>query len=252
MSKNCYRETFTKIYDEQADKYFPAYPLIWTPSQEIESFWTKHYDVVVLQYLEQYELIGLIDLAIYDFVQTFAKYERAIILTDFAKKYHISKVTLIASIDRLQNAELLDRVCRVDHRGHPIDLVLRPPKAPSELVKGYADILRENVRIQKVQNLRKELGKKFPGNDALFSEKEISRAVGNRHAKDFHEYCVKETYRFYSKNPQGKLSEFKDDLLRKVAYFCQRREINYGQEVNIAALSVCKHYGRKPFDLNGH
>jgi hypothetical protein len=243
-----YREATTRFYDTDSEKYLPAYPLVWTPSKEIEGFWSKHYDVVVVQYADEYNLLGLLEIGLYNFLQTYARIDRFIVIRDFARKYRISDKTLVTSLDLLQDCELIDRVCRTDHRGHPNDLVLRPPKAPSELVKGHAEILIDNVKIEKTRLLRKELGKSFPGNNANFSEKQITRALGAKRylAADFHNYCIEKNYKFIVKKPDATFTETKDAVLGQIYYYCQRHEIEYTDAVIDAALAVCRHYGRKP------
>ncbi|HEX8639121.1 MAG TPA: hypothetical protein VF692_13720 [Pyrinomonadaceae bacterium] len=247
MPKNHYREATTRFYDTESDKYLPAYPLIWTPSAEIESRFAKHYDVIIVQYADLYDLLGLLDVALYNFLQTYARINRFIKIREFSIKYKISDRNLVASIDRLQDCELIDRVCRIDHRGHPNDLILRPPRAPSELVKGYADKLKDNVKTEKTRLLRKELGKAFPGNDSNFSEKQITAALAGkrRFAEEFHNFCIEKNYKFYKTNPTATTKEFKDAVLGQVFYFCQKREIEYTDAVVDSALAICRHYGRR-------
>ncbi|MGI8642402.1 MAG: hypothetical protein ACR2MG_20935 [Pyrinomonadaceae bacterium] len=242
-----YRESTTRFYDPDSEKYLPAYPLVWTPSAEIENRFAKHYDVLIIDYADTYNLLGLLDIGLYNFLQTYARTDRYIIIRDFSIKYKISDRNLVASIDRLQDCELIDRVCRIDHRGHPNDLILRPPKPPSELAKGYAAKLIDNVSIEKTRLLRKELGKAFPGNDSYFSEKQITRALGSkrRFAKEFHEFCIEKNYKVFKKNPTPTAKELKDEILGQVFYFCQKREIEYTEAVVDATLDICKHYGRR-------
>jgi hypothetical protein len=245
--KPFYRESLTRFYDPETEKYLPAYPLVWTPSAEIENKFAKHYDVIIIDYADKYDLLGLLEIALYNFLQTYARINRVIYIRAFAKKYKISDKSLVSSLDRLQNCELLDRVCRIDHRGRPNDLVLRPPKAPSELKNGYADILKDNVNIDKIKLLRKELGKAFPGNDAYFSEKQITRALGakRRYAEEFHEFCIEKNYKIFTKHPNATAKQFKDELLSNVKFFCDKRDIEYTTAVVDSALAICKHYGRR-------
>jgi hypothetical protein len=252
QSLNYYREGTTRFYDNESDKYLPAFPLIWTPSREIESFWSKHYDVMVLDYADHYGFLGLLEVALYNFLQTYARAGRYLIIRDFSIKYKISDRTLISSLDRLQDCELIDRVRRSDHPGRPIDLVLRPPAAPSELRKGHADKIGDIVKIEKTRLLRKELGREFPGNNATFSEKQITRALGGkrRFAPEFHEFCIEKNYKFVTKNQTASFNEIKDAVLGQLYYFCQKREIEYTDAVIDSALAICRHYGRRPSNLN--
>jgi hypothetical protein len=245
--KKTVRETTGVFYDTESGKYLPAYPLIWTPSKEIEKEWAKQYHVEILLYCDEYNLLGLLETAILSFLRTYARYNKGIVIRQFAAKYKISDNTLVAAVDRLQDCELADRVCRVDHWGHPNDLVLRPPYSKTELINGHAERLIENVSIEKTRLLRKELGRAFPGNDAYFSEKQISRALGDksRYAGTFHEFCIEKNYKT-SKNKDVKTQEdFKDLYLRAVHYFCQKREIEYTNDLVDAAIAIAHHYGRR-------
>lgn len=248
MPKNHYRESTARFYDPDSEKYLPAYPLVWTPSKEIESAWAKQYDVEILEYADRYGLIGWNEIALLSFLRTYARAEKGIVIKPFSKQYKIGDTKLTDSIDRLQNCELLDRVRRIDNTGRPIDLILRPPRSKTELEQGHADRLLENVKINKVDLLRKELGKSFPGNDAEFSEKQIVRALGSKRycAKEFHEFCIEKNYKACNKKSITTYKAFKDEVLSQVKYFCDKREIEYTDAVVDAALAICNHYGRRP------
>jgi hypothetical protein len=257
-----YRESKQRFYSEDAKTYLPAFPLVWTPSEEIESYFAKLYDVVVTHYADQYGWLKLIHLGLYCYLLTYARAERAIVIDNFARQNKITERTLIAAIDRLQDVELCDRVMRPDHRGRPVDLVLRPPLAPSALVKGEADRIRDNIEVSKTRILRAELGKDFPGADNRFSEKEVTGALSrNWHgrgktrktlaelAERFHDHCLKANYNSIVRFPDASDTERKDYFMREVSFFCSRNEIEFNHEVSGAALEIRRHYGRTPFKL---
>lgn len=246
-NKKTLRETTAVFYDTESGKYLPAYPLIWTPSKEIESDWAKQYHVEILLYADHYELLGLVEIALLSFLRTYSRYNKGILINQFAGRYKLTPKTLIAAVDCLQNCELIDRVCRTDHRGHPIDLVLRPPLSKTELEGGAADRLIDNKKIKKVQLQRKDLGRAFPGSDSYFSEKQISKALADKrgYAKMFHEYCIERNYKTSKNKDITTQKDFKDLYLREVHRFCEKREINYTTDVADSAIKIALHYGRK-------
>jgi len=254
MKKNYFRDINSTVFDEslgENGKYLPSYPLIWTPSREIEKNWSKFYDVLVTDYCEKYEFLNLTELGFYAFNLTFARLKKGIIIKPFSKRYGISDNTLTAMIDKFSDLELCDRVARVDHRGHPNDIVLRPPKSPTTLKTDH-ERLRNN--LGKTAFLRKELGKDFPVNQ--FSEREITAALGMRnahHAGKFHELCILQNSRVLQKNRSLKVTskEYKDAFLPAIHYFCEKNGIPYENDKIVnAALKIASNYGRKPCDLD--
>jgi hypothetical protein len=247
---NHFRKSTTVTFDESLQKYLPSYPLVWTPPKDIRNKYTPFYDVLVTHYFES-DLISLQDIGFLCLNQSYGKSNKAIVMDSFAKKASVSKLTIVKMIDRLQDLELLDRVCRTAHKGYPVDLVLRPPQSPATLENGGIERLRS--QLGKTNELRQLLGKDFPLN--RFSEKLIVKSLGRKSylAKDFHKFCILENHRVMDENPKLTVDSitYKNAFLPAVYRWCESNDLEYKNDAIVrAALDVAENYGRRPIDVS--
>lgn len=246
-----YRKNQTVYFDEIENKYLPSYPLTWSVPGEIQNKYIPIYEVMITHYFES-DLLNLQEIGFYILNNVYAKREKGVIITPFARKTHFTERTIISMIDKLQDLELAERVCRTDHRGYPIDLVMRPPKAPTWLDKENG-IEKLRNQLGKTAFLRKELGKDFPVK--RFSENFIIKALGRKAnlARTFHKFCIMQNHHTLKRNQYLTVNskEYKNAFLPEIYKWCEENEVEYRNETIVeAALLIAENYGRKATNLD--
>ena len=248
--------------------YLPAFPRVWCVSDEIENHYAKLYDVVVTHYSQQYGWLDWENVGLFSTLLVYARIGKSFVVRDFAKFQKISTNTIAAKLDRLQDCELIDRVMRPDHRGRPVDLVLRPPLGPSALSIGAADRISENILIGKTRVLRRQLGRQFPGVENQFREKQVASAVAasltephtagalEKLLERLMNVCLTANYRSFQTffDEQGRPrtttvteKERNDYYMREVYRFCGENNVSWTNQMQTAAVEIRRHYGREPF-----
>jgi hypothetical protein len=250
-----------KFYSERADTYLPRHSMVY--SEEGLGNWVKDFNVAYELYLEENDVLRPMDYFVYRHLLSLADRGLCVCLKKFAWFLHVKPGTLIEHLDRLQDALLLYRVCRVDTQGRPNDFVLQSPlsrKAWQGPTDGRWETVGEKV-IWRVQTQctrieRQQMGSAWPGEEFKFSQRRISSAfkapafegdkrTADARAEEFTVLVLDLLFQLNTKNWRGRdARQLFEEQLMKAA---ERKKIFIDEPKFLAALEIQKRYARELF-----
>lgn len=117
--------------------------------------WTKDLDILYQLFFEENDLLTPLDLFLYNFHKTRAnRSDRE--KTDFnletlAARCKCDKKAIVSSLDRLQDAFLIHKICRLDLRGQPHDIIIHNPPTRKIWNEGLGARIIERVKTQETR-----------------------------------------------------------------------------------------------------
>ncbi len=163
----------------------------------------------------------------------------AIKTADYASWLHLNENRLIDHLDRLQDAFLLYRVCRIDTHGQPNDLVLQTPLTRKQWkTRGEEVLFRLETGVTKIE--RRAAGrKKWPGKDRQFSQQTIIQACGGneRQAEEFTRMVLDVLFTMKSYDAHQR-KDFEKGLLHTAT----KKSVMMSDKLFAAAFEIKKRY----------
>jgi hypothetical protein len=254
-------------YSESERTYLPRYPVIYS-AKELGKY-TWDFDVFYELYIEQNPVVTPIQGFIYRHLWSLSNRKIAISLKEYARRVlHCRHNKLIDHLDRLQDALLLYRICRVDTQGRPNDIVLQTPlsrkawreqswrmhkfepgKKMGEQYMTRGEEILDRVRTQCTKLERREMGKAWPGDEFKFSQRRIESAFGGdaNRAEEFTVMVLDILFQLRTNQWKGRKAKelFEKELMRQA----ERKSIIIDQAKFLAALEIQKRYSHNLFKV---
>jgi hypothetical protein len=231
------------FFSVQGD-YFPRHAMVYCETGL--GGWVKDFDVLYELYIEQNPILEPAHIFIYRHLLSLARRGFGIRLKNYAATVmHWHHQKLVDHLDRLQDARLLYRVCRVDTKGRPNDIVLQTPLS-RERWKQEGEAILERVRTQCTKLERREMGRAWPGDDYKFSQKKITRVFGDeRLAEQFTILVLDLLFQLNNKRWNGPEAKklFEEQLMKGA----ERNQFFMDEPKFLAALEIKRRYAPKLF-----
>ncbi len=207
--------------------------------------WTKDLDNFYKYYLEESHealdgqpILAPMDGFIFRHLNSLSSRGLGVSLKDYSKWLKINHHTLIESFDRLQDAYLLYRVCRVDTKGQPHDLVLQIPLTPKQGEK-HRDAIIGRRKLQATKLERRDMGNEWPGEDRKFSQRRITQAFdGNdKKAEDFTRLVLDVLFAMNTGDAHAR-----KDFERGVIHYAKKQGLQMDEKLFAAAFEIKRRY----------